>query len=181
MNQDIVVNYLNELPRELVKAVNPLSNNKELALYVCILKEGPFRFNELREKFKAHQQELSSALNSLMIAGLVERKTEISEDSFAEINYYSASTLGESMMRSMIKGALFIDSDPDCLRRFGRCSQVGNYQPTFKSVNSDNQNPLNQRGTAIIIGCSSTDLPKKFRTCDKSGFRREYEPDKATG
>jgi len=169
MTQKIIENYLNEIPRELIKAVNPLSNVKNLALYVCILKEGPFRFNELKDIFEAHQQEISSALNALMVAGLIEKRTEISDEGFAEKSYYSVSTLGESMMRSMVKGVLFIDSYPDCLKRVGKCNQEPNIIPSSSSnlMDSGSGNIWKNHNFLEISGTSTKENFVKYNSNQK--------------
>jgi len=181
MAQKIVESYLNELPRELIKAINPLSNKKDLALYVCILKEGPFRFSELKEKFGAHQQEISSALNSLMVAGLIEKRSDISEEGFAEISYYSVSPLGESMMRSLVKGALFIDSYPDCLRRVGKCTQETNANPSLSSklTDSGSVNIWRNYTPVEISGGSIKNKSVRYHSSQKPERRLQYEPKKA--
>jgi len=181
MEQSVLECYLNELPRELVKAVNPLSNKRELALYVCILKDGPFRFNELKERFGAHQQEISKALNSLVVAGLIEKRADISSESFAEISYYVVSPLGESIMRALVKGTLFIDSYPDCLRRLGKCTQDGNELPSIsgKLLDFGSSNIKAKFKILEIKGEVFTNISNKYQLNQKSERRIQYEPKKA--
>jgi DNA-binding HxlR family transcriptional regulator len=168
MKESVINTYLQELPQELVKAVKPLSNNKDLALFVCIMKEGPFRFNVLKEKFGAHQQELIGKLNSLIAAGLIERVTELSDESFAEVNHYTVSVFGESIMRSMVKGSLFIDSYSDSLRRGAESNYETNAHllSLTTHIRYGNYNPW-KRDSSIIIGSSNnrnTDTYKGINT-----------------
>jgi DNA-binding HxlR family transcriptional regulator len=121
MKKEIIDEYLKEIPHELIKAVNPLSNEKNWAIFVYLMKNGSSRFSELKERFGAHQQELITKLNALMAAGLIERVSEVSAESFASIHQYSVTPLGKSLLRSMVKGVLFIDSSPDYSKPFSYC------------------------------------------------------------
>lgn len=188
MAQEVIEKYLNELPRELVKAAKPFSNKKELALYVCILKDGPFRFNELKDRFAAHQQEISSALNSLMIAGLIERRGEISSESFAEICYYKASPLGESLMRSMVKGVLFLDSISEDLISKVQCefkpnkgmnqdkNQFSNSSYLiFPSIKSDVLNSKKESMLSSVSSSNSIKWPKIGVLAQKNETKKPIE------
>lgn len=178
MKESVIDEYIQELPRELVKAIKPLSNEKELALYVCIMKDGPARFSELKEKFGAHPQELITKLNSLMAAGLIERIADISDESFAEVNHYTISELGESMMRSMVKGALYINSYPDCLKRIGKCNQDWNDQSsmTVKLSDSGAENLWLTKKFVKVNEEFVKDITKQYHVTPKLKVRSKYEP-----
>jgi predicted transcriptional regulator len=181
MELSIVEYYLNELPRELIKAVNPLSNKKELALFICILKEGPFRFHELKERFEAHQQEISKGLNSLVVAGLIEKRADISEEGFADISYYMVSALGESIMRSLVKGTLFIDSYPESLRRLGKCAKEWNDFPPIHGelLDCGTSNIKSKFKIADQNARTFNDISQKYQKNLKPERRIQYEPKKA--
>jgi DNA-binding MarR family transcriptional regulator len=104
IHSNVLSDYKEDLPPALVKALKPLANDVELALFVCILKEGPFTFTEIKEKYGFHHENLVSALDSLIKAGLIEKGSAISED-----ETYSSTALGKSILRSLIKGALFME------------------------------------------------------------------------
>lgn len=179
MNKLEVEKYLHELPSDLIKAVKPLSNERELALYVCIMKEGPFRFQELKKKFDIHQETLSNDLTALMAAGLIERISEISDETFAEIHLYNISPLGESMMRSMFKGALFINSYPDCLKRVGKCNHEMVEKSQFDVRTSADEKNFwqNKEFTDINPGFKGR-IPRGYSMTQTRIEEMRYEPKK---
>jgi len=96
MDEHIMERYLAEVPYEFREAVMSLSNDKNWAIYIALVKEGEKRFNEIKDQFGSnHSPEIDRALKTLINGGLIEKVAhEPIEIGNINRSYYSVSEMG---------------------------------------------------------------------------------------
>jgi DNA-binding MarR family transcriptional regulator len=107
MDQIIIERYITMVPSVIVNATKPLGDEKCWAVFIALLKEDGLRFNQIKELYHAKPAEISRILKSLANAGLIAKKTRIIDDiGNTESSYYTPTTLGKSIIRSLYRGLL---------------------------------------------------------------------------
>jgi len=76
--------YNKEIPGDLRRALNALSDSKTRGLVVLLLKEGELSFTQIKELTETHQQTLTDGLNKLQNGGIIVRDEVVDSD-----NYYA--------------------------------------------------------------------------------------------
>lgn len=92
--------YLDEIPLEVRRAIDGLSNDIRQAILTVLGERGKMRFSELQSELELSKPDLAFHLNRLMQTGLVSHHFDEypSDESYA---YYRLSSLGYSLLRSL--------------------------------------------------------------------------------
>lgn len=95
--------YLEKVPYEIRDAVMSLSNKKNWAIYIALVKVGEMRFNEIKDHFGSDKSpEIDRALKALLHGGLVEKVAhDPGEIGNAHKTYYAVSEMGIRFLGSL--------------------------------------------------------------------------------
>ncbi len=125
--------YLAEVPYEIQDAIMSLSNKKNWAIFIALVKEGEKRFNEIKDQFGSdHSPEIDRALKVLIRGGLIEKVAHNPEEiGNAYKSFYKASETGikfidclgnmlsQEPLKPIVAYPVGLEEDPKRSRKYG--------------------------------------------------------------
>jgi len=104
IDEGIVKNYAELIPKEMREAIQVLSTDQRWAIYNALYFERRMNFTKIKELFKANPNTITCALRALMEGGLIIRSTRKLEDSFDNNKvFYEVSPMGEKFLTSLFE------------------------------------------------------------------------------
>ena len=102
MDEQVVRQYLDQVPVEVREAIMDLDTPRKWAIYIALTADGDKYFNELKKEFAANPKTLNDALKSLVASGLVAKKVKQLVD-IGDTNktYYTSTPLGERLLAGL--------------------------------------------------------------------------------
>lgn len=96
--------YNKEIPGDLRRALDALSDNKARGLVVLLLDEGELSFTEIKQKTGIHQQTLTDLLDKLQNGGITVRdETVVGDDYHAK---YRTTSFGRRILDGLFEAYL---------------------------------------------------------------------------
>lgn len=105
---DPIDQYESRFPEELASGIEGLDNPTKRAIFVLLYDNPGLSFTEIRNELSGDKvmpsQTLSSALDGLKMAGLVNKQVRGADDDSRFTSAYSVSTFGEQFFKSLLGG-----------------------------------------------------------------------------
>lgn len=107
MDEDVVNDYIEKMPPQLIKAILTLSSTKRWAVYLALLEHEQMYFSEIKELFRAKPQSITYILKDFTNSGLIHRNLASPKD-IGNNNrvYYKPTTFGINLVKGLIDSAL---------------------------------------------------------------------------
>src|SRR5512136_2541338 len=107
MDEQVIQQYLDQVPVEIREAVMELDTPQKWAIFIAVTVEGDKFFNQLKKQFKANPNTIDKALKSLVAGGLVARKVkQLADIGDTNKTYYTSTTLGKKLLAGLFEIAL---------------------------------------------------------------------------
>jgi DNA-binding HxlR family transcriptional regulator len=107
MDEQIVRQYLDQVPAEIREAVMELDTPQKWAIYIALTVDGEKYFNELKKQFGANPNTIDKNLKSLVAGGLVAKKVKHPGDiGNSTKTYYTSTRLGEKLLAGLYEVVL---------------------------------------------------------------------------
>jgi DNA-binding HxlR family transcriptional regulator len=107
MDEQVVRQYLDQVPAEIREAVMELDTPQKWAIYIALTVDGEKYFNELKKQFGANPNTIDKNLKSLVASGLVVKKVKQPGDiGNSNRTYYASTRLGEKLLAGLYEVVL---------------------------------------------------------------------------
>jgi DNA-binding HxlR family transcriptional regulator len=148
MTEQSVSQKAEQIPFEIRRAIEGFDSEREQAIVVTLIDEGPLSFSELQAELgDLHNQKLTNALKKLRQGALVrKRATDAMESKYDA--YYEVSEYGERFVDCLLESLGSVDSfdeaapeyeSVDHLRRGGEAVLVESYRQSAQATSSQPQ------------------------------------------
>lgn len=102
MDEQVVQQYLDQVPAEIREAVMELDTPQKWAIYIALTVDGEKYFNELKKQFNANPNTIDKNLKSLVAGGLVAKKVkQLGDIGNTNKTYYTSTRLGEKLLAGL--------------------------------------------------------------------------------
>jgi DNA-binding HxlR family transcriptional regulator len=129
MHDEVMAEYLDEIPAEVRDAVSELSSPQRWAVFLAILKEDRY-FNELRRELGISAEQLDNILRRLVTGGLVFKEMESPAGiGDRKKTCYTITPAGKKLVRCLLEGFL-----PESPSPYEKPSYIGTTQHTKKRM-----------------------------------------------
>lgn len=148
MSDELISQKAEQIPFEIRRAVEGFDGEREQAIVVTLIDEGPLSFSELQDELgDLHNQKLTNALKKLRQGALVrKRATDAMESKYDA--YYEVSEYGERFVNCLLESLGSVDSfdeaapeyeSVDHLRSDGEAVLVESYRQGIQTDSSQPQ------------------------------------------
>lgn len=110
MTDDPISQKAEQIPFEIRRAIDGLEGERQQAIVVTLIDEGPLSFSELNDELGGlHNQKLTNALKQLRQGALVRKRATDSMESQYDA-YYEVSEYGERFVNCLLESLGSVDS-----------------------------------------------------------------------
>jgi len=130
MDNEIMEQYLKNVPIEVRLPIMKLANDQNWAVFIALALEEPKYFTELKELFNANPQEIDRVLKSLVAGGLAFRKIRIVKDIGDQRKiYYGSTKLGKRFYNALFDVLVPHGDIQKLPQKIGTHQYIGNMAP----------------------------------------------------